>query len=100
MNRSWRRVILVLVTLLVCVGCDQRTKALARGSLREREAKSILDDTVRLDYAEKPDGFLGLGDSLPTPWRAAIFSLGCSYGIAACLYIALFATHPRKVEIR
>lgn len=95
----WKRVVLILATLSVCVGCDQKTKSIARESLRGAEVKSFLDDTFRLDYAENSGGFLGLGDSLPVRWRTATFSFGCSIGIAATLFYALFAAHADRIQI-
>ena len=56
-----KRVALVVVTLVACVGCDQKTKSLARDALRGRETESFLADTFRLDYAENPGGFLECG---------------------------------------
>ena len=94
-----KRVILILITLLFCVGCDQKTKSIARENLRDVEAKSFLHDTFRLEYAENSGAFLGLGDSLPAPWRTAIFSFGCSIGIAAALLYTLFAVHLRIFQI-
>ena len=94
-----KRVILILVTLLFCVGCDQKTKSIARENLRDVKAKSFLHDTLRLEYAENSGGFLGLGDSLPASWRTAIFSFGCSMGIAAALFYTLFAVHLRIFQI-
>ena len=84
--------------MLICVGCDQKTKSIARESLRGAEVKSFLDDTFRLDYAENPGGFLGLGDSLPVRWRTAIFSFGCSISIAAALLYALFTAHMGRIQ--
>jgi signal peptidase II len=86
-----KRLALVIVTLVTCVGCDQRTKELARNHLDGSEATSFLSDTVRLDYTENRGGFLGLGASLPGPWRAAVLKIGCSVAIAAVLAYTLFA---------
>ena len=94
-----RRAVLILVTLFFCVGCDQKTKSIAREDLRGAEVKSFLHDTIRLDYAENSGGFLGLGDSLPATWRTAIFSFGCSIGIAAAFLYALFAVDLGRVQI-
>jgi len=99
MSFYWRRVVLLLVTLVFCVGCDQKTKSIAREDLRGAEGKSFLHDTLRLDYAENSGAFLGLGDSLPAPWRTAIFSFSCSIGIAALLLYALFGVHLRGIQM-
>jgi len=95
----WRRIVLILVTLLFCVGCDQKTKSIARENLRGAEVKSFFHDTLRLDYAENSGGFLGLGDSLPAAWRTAIFSSSCSIGIAALFLYAMFAVHLRGIQM-
>jgi signal peptidase II len=94
-----KRVILILMTLFFCVGCDQKTKSIARENLRDVKAKSFLHDTLRLEYAENSGAFLGLGDSLPASWRTAIFSFGCSIAIAAALLYTLFAVDLRIFQI-
>src|SRR5271170_694803 len=86
-----KRLALVLVTLVACVGCDQKTKSLARDKLRGGSTESFLGDIVRMDYAENTGGFLGLGAFLSPPWRTAVFSVGCSVGIAAILLYTLLA---------
>jgi signal peptidase II len=93
------RIVLILVTLFFCIGCDQKTKSIARENLRGAEVKSLLHDTLRLDYAENSGGFLGLGDSLPATWRTAIFSFGCSIGLAAVLFYTLFVVDLKKIQV-
>ena len=83
-----KRIALVLVILLGCVGCDQVTKSVARDHLQSHPAMSFLGDTLRLQYAENPGAFLSLGASLPHRWGTAIFTLG---GVAFVLVTLLFA---------
>jgi signal peptidase II len=94
-----RRTGLVLVTLLSCVGCDQKTKSLAKQYLRGREAVSFFGDTVRLDYAENPGAFLSLGASLSAKWRTAAFTIGAAVGLAAILSYALFASRSGMLQV-
>ena len=84
------RIALVLVTVAVTVGCDLKTKSLAREHLPGQDTLSFLGDTIRLDYTENPGAFLGLGGSLSSRWRTALFSTGAALGIAAILGCALF----------
>jgi signal peptidase II len=77
--------------LIVCVGCDQKTKSLARGHLHDSPAISLLGGVLRLDYSENEGGFLSLGASLPAPWRSAIFTVACSAGVAAILWYTFVA---------
>jgi signal peptidase II len=90
-----KRVALVLAMLVVCVGCDQKTKYLAREHLHDSPAISLLGGTLRLDYSENTGGFLSLGSALPSPWRVAIFNAACSAAIAAILWYTLVAPAGR-----
>jgi signal peptidase II len=95
----WRRIALVLATLLTLVGCDQKTKTLAREHLRAAGSKSFLDDTLRLEYAENPGAFLSLGADLPAKARTLLFTIGCSAGIAAILLYTLLASQPGPWQV-
>jgi signal peptidase II len=86
-----KRIALVVVTLLACVGCDQKTKSLASQALRGRDNLSFLSGVIQLDYTENPGAFLSLGASLPGRWRTALFTIGCSAGIAALLSYTLLS---------
>jgi signal peptidase II len=94
-----QRIALVVVTLVACVGCDQRTKSLAREHLRGNEPVSFLGDTIRLDYVENPGGFLTLGATLPVKWRTAAFTIAGGAGIAAILFYALLAQRCGSVQV-
>ena len=93
--RPRQRVLLVLLTLVACTACDQQTKTLAAGHLRDSEAISLFGGAIRLDYAENPGAFLSLGESLPVNLRTAVFTVGASLGIAALLLYAFLRSHSR-----
>ena len=86
-----KRIVLVFVILLGCVGCDQVTKSVARQHLQSHPAVSFLGDTLRLQYAENPGAFLSLGASLPHRWSTAVFTLGGVVFVLATLLVALTA---------
>lgn len=50
--RSIRRLGIIALTLVACVGCDQSTKFAAKQLLQSRETTSTMGDTLRLGYAE------------------------------------------------
>lgn len=81
-----RRLILIALTLIVCVGCDQITKIYAEAALPATQPLSYLADTVRLQVAHNGGAFLSLGASKPAAWRTA----GLTFGVGAVL-IALLA---------
>jgi signal peptidase II len=61
------RLALAVSLLVCCVGCDQTTKYVATKNLRGNLPFSCLSNTVRLEYALNPGGFLSLGSNLE-PW--------------------------------
>lgn len=80
-----KRIILIFIVLVSCVGCDQATKSVAQSLLSGTEVWSFLGDTVRLQLAHNQGAFLGLGSSFPAAWREGIFSTG----VAGLLLILL-----------
>ena len=81
-----KRLWLILVVLVACVGCDQSTKFVAKTYLPETERVSLLGGTVRLEIARNYGAFLSLGASIPQTWRTGLFSAG-----VAVVLVALFA---------
>lgn len=55
------RMSLLLALLVACVACDQFTKSIATTVLRPKPSQSFLGDTFRLEYAQNPGAFLGMG---------------------------------------
>lgn len=94
-----KRVLLILVMLVACVGCDQTTKTLARDHLQNRPAISLFGDTLRLQYTENPGAFLSLGASLPQRWRSTVFTLGSAMLVGAALFYAFLASRTRPLQI-
>jgi signal peptidase II len=80
-----RRLSLILILLISAVGCDQATKALARGSLGVQRL-SYLGDLFRLQHAENPGAFLSIGAGLQGEYRFWIFVLGVSIFLIAALW--------------
>jgi signal peptidase II len=60
-----KKIILILLILGLCVGCDRATKVVARKYLAATPPISYLADTFRLQYAENKGAFLSLGARLP-----------------------------------
>ena len=71
-----KHVIIIILSLLSCVGCDQATKAVAKVHLQGSDTRSFVGDTFRLQYAENKGAFLGMGASLPEGVRTAVFTFG------------------------
>ena len=70
------RLLLAIVIVVSTIGCDRVTKHIAVERLAGAPDRSLLADTIRLEYAENSGAFLGLGASLPAPAKIAIFVVG------------------------
>jgi len=68
----WSAIVLILIS---CIGCDQLTKGIALEQLKGQPPQSFLGDLFRLEYAENPGGFLGLGGTMPAGARWVLLTL-------------------------
>ncbi|WP_201258032.1 signal peptidase II [Syntrophotalea acetylenivorans] len=73
-----KRILLMAPVIFSCVGCDRITKAVAREYLAGSSGQSFWGDLFRLQYAENPGAFLGMGAGLPETARfwAFIIAVG------------------------
>jgi signal peptidase II len=71
------------------IGCDHATKHIASTRLQGMPAQSFLGDTIRLQYAENPGGFLSLGADLPPLFRTGVFTVGTGIALLALTIAAL-----------
>lgn len=83
------RLVLAIVVLSGCIGCDQATKHLASQTLRDSPPRSYLADTIRLEYALNPGGFLSLGAGLPAAARSWLF-IGLNAALLAVVAYVLW----------
>ncbi len=72
--------------MATCMGCDQATKRLAEFALKDVKPVSFLNNTFRLEYAENPGAFLGMGASLPD-WQRWLLLTVVSSGILVALTV-------------
>ena len=84
---------MIVCFLATCVGCDQLTKHAAINRLKGQAARSYCGDVVRLQYAENPGAFLGLGRQLPSGARWLLL-IAVNAVVAAGLVVALL-WHPQ-----
>jgi signal peptidase II len=85
------RFIVVTLTLLGCVGCDQVSKSAARAFLEAGTIQSLFADSLRLQLVENPGSFLSLGASLPEPVRFALLIAAVSVLLIGLVCAALFS---------
>ncbi len=96
------QLVVVAMTLLSCVGCDQATKAVAKEYLPRNEVMSFARDTFRLQYAENKGAFLSIGASLPENVRGLLFTVGIGaivFGILGYLLFVPALPHATTVTL-
>ena len=86
-----KRLILLSIVLVSCVGCDQATKSIAVSHLPEMKTFSYIGDTLRLQLTYNPGAFLSLGHSLPEALRHSIFTVGTCFILIGTLGFALLS---------
>ena len=75
------RIILVITTVFILVGCDQATKQAAYKQLKDNP-KTEIAGIVHLQYIENNGGMLSLGSNLPDTLKFIIFILVVSVFLA------------------
>ena len=83
------KILLISLVLLVSVGCDQASKAIARQQLAGAPTRTYLGDIFRLQYIENTGAFLGLGASLPPALRFWIMVVLVSTAVTGMLIYVL-----------
>ena len=64
-----KRLTVIFLLLLICVGCDQSTKYAAKHFLEGQQTLSYMGDIFRLSYTENTGAFLSLGAGMPEKLR-------------------------------
>ena len=81
-----RRVFIIILISISCVGCDQSTKLLATEYLSQNGMHSYFYDIVRIGYTENMGGFLGFGNTLPIEYRFWLFSVAVGATLVGLLF--------------
>jgi signal peptidase II len=80
--------VVLLLAIVGTIGCDRVTKHFAETALAGQPAQTFLAGAVWLGYVENTGGFLGLGATLPTAVRTAIFTVGSGLMLLAVAFVA------------
>lgn len=94
-RRKWEKFLLICLLLSWCVGCDQTTKRVAEQTLKGAPVRSMLGDTVRLQYIQNTGAFLGLGARFPKKVKLWVFLI---FPALMLLGMLLFGAFSRKMS--
>jgi signal peptidase II len=87
--KTRHKIILILVIVCACVGCDQATKFIAKQHLAQSPPIYLMNGMVILDYVENQGSFLGLGARLPDTVRFWLFIVLAGLMVVGMLSFAL-----------
>lgn len=97
--RRLYRILLIVLILSVCIGCDQGSKRIAAQRLADAEPIHLLRGMVWLHYGENPGAFLGVGAALSAETRRQIFVVMVSLLLLGMLLYVLLNDRLRTAEI-
>lgn len=87
MNTLHTRLLLAVIIILTCLGCDQTTKKFAEENLPRWNAQSYFGDVIRLQYVENPGVAFSIGANLPEEARWWLFCVG------QAIFLLILALH-------
>lgn len=90
-----KRTLIILCVLVICVGCDQVTKTVAKKRLPNSGVFRLLNDTFRLQYTENPGAFMSFGAKISEKKRYWVFTLSAGFFLSVMLTY-LFMTKNLK----
>jgi signal peptidase II len=90
------RVMLLVLVMAACAGCDQATKAAAKVLLPSSGSITVLHHTIAFVYTENPGAFLSLGAGLSTGERFVLFTVapGLILTVAFAFLLRSHGTRP------
>jgi len=94
-----KRIILVLFTILSCVGCDQVTKMIAKSHLPRDRVLSFAGDTLRLDYAVNKGAVLSFEPFVPEGWQGFNFTIAVAALLSLIFLCLLLVSALRPLSV-
>jgi signal peptidase II len=93
-----RRLTALVALAASTIACDRLTKGAAEAHLAGMPRRSLLGDTLRLEYVENPGAFLSLGAGLPGPLRRPLLTWATGAALLGLTgYLAARAASDRAI---
>jgi signal peptidase II len=94
-----KRMVMVLLTIILCVGCDQVAKEMAKSHLPKTKVLSFAGDVVRLDYTENRGAVLSFEYCLPQAWRGPTLTAAVAIFLGLLVGYLLFISVLRPLPV-
>lgn len=88
MNRT-RRILITLIVVLGCMGCDQVTKTIASRTLAPNTPVTLVNHIFHLEYTENSGAMMGVGTDLSAQTRFWLFIVFTACALSAILAFTL-----------
>lgn len=96
---QFERLILTLLVVILCVGCDQATKALASRKLTPSRPVVLIENVLHLEYTENTGAMMSVGSDLPDSVRFWLFSVFAGCALCAILVFTILDKSLRFIDI-
>ena len=97
--KTLHKILLIVIIVCVCVGCDQATKVIAKQHLAQSPPINLMNGMVILRYIENQGSFLGLGAKLSDTVRFWLFIVLATLMVVGMLGFALTVQELNVVGI-
>ncbi len=74
-KKGFIRIAMIVILIILNIGCDQKTKQIAKDNLNPHEISYYFFDTFRLIYAENEGAFLSAGSELDGIWQLILLKI-------------------------
>lgn len=86
-----KKLLLIGIILVSCIGCDQVTKQVAKSQLEFDPPQSLFSDILRLQYAENPGGMMSFGANLHPEVRFWFLTVFVGVMLIGILFYTMFS---------
>lgn len=87
-----KRILIIMLVSIPCVGCDQMTKILATEYLPKDAMDTYFYDLLRLGYTENIGAFLGLGSAMTNEVRFGVFVVAVGLILIGLFFFLVLST--------
>jgi len=96
--KSSSKIATIATVLLLSIGCDQILKYVAKISLQYSLPVSLLEDFIRLQYAENRGVMLSIGASLSAGLRFWIFVVAVGFLLCGILAYVMWSREANRMQ--
>ena len=94
-----RRIIIIFLVMIACVGCDQAAKTYATRTLANQPAVNVVGEMFRFQYTQNTGAMMGVGGDLSIRMRFWIFIVFAGCALVGILAYTVLGKNLRTTDI-